>query len=126
MKRIAACGIALLSALVLAPGAASAEQRPARYILSITDEFAGRSMTTTLACNPVGGAHPRAEDACADIAEAGSIKAITSVGGICTMHYRPFTVTVRGHERFEQTFSNSCLMVQAKRSVFGFWNTAGA
>ncbi|WP_306367417.1 SSI family serine proteinase inhibitor [Nocardiopsis sp. CC223A] len=120
MKRLAACGLALLTALAITPGTASADRSSARYVLAITDEGTGQRSVTTLDCDPAGGAHPAAEAACAAIAEAGSIEAIPPDEGFCTMEYRPVTATAYGHERFEQTFGNHCVLRLAKGEVFAF------
>lgn len=120
MKRLAACGLALLTALSLTPGTASAERYSARYVLTVTDEISGERSVTTLDCDPVGGTHPAAEAACAAIGEAGSIEAIAPAEGVCTMEYRPVTAASHGHERFERTFGNPCVLRMAKGEVFAF------
>ncbi|MEU0490763.1 SSI family serine proteinase inhibitor [Nocardiopsis sp. NPDC006139] len=120
MKRLAACGLALFAALALTPGAASADRHSDRYVLTVTDEGTGQRSVTTLHCDPVGGAHPEAEAACAAIAGAGSIEAVAPAEGFCTMEYRPVTATARGHEEFEQTFGNPCVLRTAKGAVFAF------
>ncbi|CAL9460861.1 subtilase-type protease inhibitor [Nocardiopsis dassonvillei] len=120
MKRLAACGLALLTALSLTPGTASAERYSAPYVLSVTDESTGQRSVTTLDCDPVGGTHPEAEAACAAIAEAGSIEAIAPAEGVCTLEYRPVTATATGREDFERTFGNPCQLRMAKGDVFAF------
>ncbi|MFL1381269.1 MULTISPECIES: SSI family serine proteinase inhibitor [unclassified Nocardiopsis] len=124
MKRLAACGLALLTALALTPGTASAERHaPSRYVLSVTQgEVADteHAATTTLECSPTGGDHPRADEACRAIAEAGSIEAIAPGDGACLMLYDPVTVTVTGDEEFERTYGNSCQLALAKGPVFDF------
>jgi hypothetical protein len=120
VKRLAACGLALLTALALTPGAASAERYADRYVLTVTDEGTGQRSVTTLACGPAGGTHPAAEAACAVIAAAGSIEAVPPAEGFCTMEYRPVTATAYGHEHFEQTFGNPCILRMAKGEVFSF------
>ncbi|QRN81776.1 MAG: subtilisin inhibitor-like 2 domain protein [Nocardiopsis sp. BM-2018] len=76
---------------------------------------------TTLACDPAGGGHARAQEACDLIAEHGDIASVTSVGdGFCTMEYRPVTVRVSGAEEYEETFGNQCVMNSAKGAVFDF------
>lgn len=120
MKRIAACGLALLATLALTPGTASAERYSARYVLTVTDEGTGQRSVTTLDCDPVGGTHPEADAACAAIAAAGSIEAIAPAEGFCTMEYRPITATAHGREQFERTFGNPCVLRMAKGEVFAF------
>lgn len=120
VKRLAACGLALLTALALTPGTASAERYSARYVLAVTDDSTGERSVTTLNCAPAGGAHPGAREACDAIAEAGSIEAIAPAEGVCTMEYRPVTATAHGHEQFEATFGNPCVLRLAKGEVFAF------
>jgi len=51
----------------------------------------------TLTCDPVGGTHPRAAEACAQLAAAnGDIKAIPYVPRPCPPIWEPVTVTARG------------------------------
>ncbi|MGW5876307.1 SSI family serine proteinase inhibitor [Nocardiopsis terrae] len=74
-----------------------------------------------LTCDPPGGSHPRADEACGLIAEHGSIAGIQGVGdGVCTMVYRPVTARVTGAEEYEETFSNACVMRSAKGAVLDF------
>lgn len=85
------------------------------------DEAASWSRVTTLDCDPAGGSHPRAEEACDLIAEHGDIASVQSAGdGVCTMIYQPVTARVTGAEEYEQTFSNACVMNNTKGEIFDF------
>ncbi|GAA1104721.1 SSI family serine proteinase inhibitor [Nocardiopsis metallicus] len=76
---------------------------------------------TTLTCDPAGGGHAKAEEACDLIAEHGGIAGVTSAGdGFCTMEYRPVTVRVTGAEEYEETFGNQCVMNSTKGAIFDF------
>jgi hypothetical protein len=75
----------------------------------------------TLTCDPVGGNHSKAEEACELIAEYGDIAGVESArDGFCTMEYRPVTVRVTGAEEYEETFGNQCVMNSAKGAIFDF------
>lgn len=83
------------------------------------------SAVTTLACEPAGGAHPKATDACADLVRSNG--AFERPGGdlICPMMFAPVTVTAVGHWRgkavhFEATYGNECIMRSRTGAVFGF------
>lgn len=76
---------------------------------------------TTLACDPAGGGHSRAQEACDLIAEYGGIAAVAPASeAFCTMDYRPVTVRVTGAEEYEETFGNTCVMHSAKGAIFDF------
>ena len=98
------------------------------YTLQITSAVEQRGDTAmswarwaTLDCDPVGGHHPRAQEACDLIAEHGDIASVeVAADGVCTMIYRPVTVRVSGIEEYEETFSNECVMHNAKGAVFDF------
>lgn len=121
------------AAVAFAP-AALAEQ-PTRgsvwaYDLTVTDAHSAER-SVTLHCSPAGsgGSHPSAADACAAIAEAGSVGAVAGRGGACTMEYRPVTATADGRklsgsgpdtDRFTEEYSNPCTLQAAKGPVFDF------
>ncbi|MFF5206502.1 SSI family serine proteinase inhibitor [Streptosporangium sp. NPDC000396] len=80
-----------------------------------------------LTCDPAYGTHPRATEACAELALAqGDPALIRPLSGVaCTQQYDPVTATATGlwngrAIRFERTFGNACLMSNATGSVFAF------
>ncbi|MEU5694165.1 SSI family serine proteinase inhibitor [Actinosynnema sp. NPDC020468] len=79
-----------------------------------------------LDCSPPGGSHPRAEEACAELALAnGSFDQLGTEGVACTMELNPVTVRAIGHwrgetRRFLKTYSNSCVLEAATGTVFKF------
>jgi hypothetical protein len=80
----------------------------------------------TLRCEPAGGDHPAAADACAELTRVdGDFISLRGQDGICTKEYRPVTVTVTGiwrgrHTSYRSTFANRCMLIQVKGSVFEF------
>lgn len=134
MKRIATaltCAAALALSLG-APAHAEPEPEPVHagttdYLLEVfphSDNRDGKlhqGRWAALDCDPAGGSHPRAEEACDLIAEHGDIASVRSDwGGVCTMEYRPVTVRVTGAEEYEETFGNECSMKNTKGAVFDF------
>jgi hypothetical protein len=88
----------------------------------------GPEHTVTLQCDPTGGTHPKAAEACADVAKAGGQLAQMPAGAnprACFMIYAPVTVTARGEwqgqaVRFTEKFPNTCVMRDKTGSVFDF------
>jgi Subtilisin inhibitor-like len=84
--------------------------------------------TVTLQCDPAGGTHPKAAEACADVAKAGGDLAQMPANTnprACFMIYAPVTVTAKGKwqgqpVRFTEKFPNSCVMRDKTGSVFDF------
>lgn len=89
------------------------------HTLSIRSQ-SGKAAQVTLECRPTGGDHPRAEDACTSIDEAGSVSGVTGTGGMCPMIYDPVVAVAEGAEKYEQEFANSCVLVSEKGAVFDF------
>ncbi len=132
MKRIATA-LTCAAALALCLGApAHADSGAVRagtadYLLQVVshsgapDGKVSQVRWAVLDCDPVGGSHPRAEEACDLIAEHGDVAGV-SVGwnSACTMDYRPVTVRVTGAEQYEETFGNECAMKNTKGAVFDF------
>jgi Subtilisin inhibitor-like len=84
--------------------------------------------TVTLQCDPAGGTHPKATEACADVTKAGGNLAQMPANAnprACFMIYAPVTVTAQGEwqgqaVRFTEKFPNSCVMRDKTGSVFDF------
>jgi hypothetical protein len=81
-----------------------------------------------LQCDPTGGTHPKAAEACADVAKAGGDLAQMPAGAnpqACFMIYAPVTVTAQGKwqgqpVRFTKKYPNTCVMHDKTGSVFDF------
>jgi Subtilisin inhibitor-like len=84
--------------------------------------------TATLQCDPPGGTHPRAAEACADVSRAGGDLAQMPTSKnprACFMIYAPVTVTAQGSwhgqpVRFNKKYPNTCVMRDKTGSVFDF------
>jgi hypothetical protein len=87
---------------------------------------AGRSVT--LRCDPPGGTHPKAAEACADVAKSrGDLKTLPANQNprACFMIYAPVTVSAQGDWRgqpvkFTTQFPNTCVMHDKTGSIFDF------
>ncbi|WP_406317889.1 subtilase-type protease inhibitor [Streptosporangium sp. NBC_01639] len=80
-----------------------------------------------LRCSPPGGTHPRRREACAVLVPAHGNPAMVSYpsGVFCSRVYDPVRATATGvwngrYVRFEQTYSNPCMMRRATGPVFWF------
>lgn len=108
-------------ALVLALVAPAHGETPAeRHVLSVRSESEGWVRQVVLECAPVGGTHPRAEEACEAIAEAGSIEDVTGSQNPCPMIYAPVVATAHGGGVYQQEFPNHCMLLTQKGAVFDF------
>jgi hypothetical protein len=81
-----------------------------------------------LRCDPPGGTHPKAADACADVAKSqGDLKQLPASTNprACFMIYAPVTVSAQGNWRgqpvqFTAQFPNTCVMRDKTGSIFDF------
>ncbi|WP_017613793.1 SSI family serine proteinase inhibitor [Nocardiopsis salina] len=115
--------LACAAAAVLAVGLtspASAARTDADYVLSVEFENSGEYRQVSLDCDPEGGTHPKAQEACDLIEEHGSIEAVPAENDQCTMEYNPVKASSIGWEEYSETFSNPCLLGLAKGEVFDF------
>ncbi|MEV5575572.1 SSI family serine proteinase inhibitor [Spirillospora sp. NPDC052269] len=82
--------------------------------------------TVVLRCDPPGGNHPAAEQACADLAAShGAIDHDPARNQICPMIYRPVIAQATGHwreraVRFRKQYGNDCVMRSRTGRVFAF------
>lgn len=116
---VVACAAAATCVVGLA-APASAARTDADHVLTLEFENSGEQRQVSLDCNPVGGTHPNAEEACDLIAEAGTIEEIPVEEGFCTMEHNPVTVSSMGAEEYSETFGNPCQLGLAKGAVFEF------
>jgi hypothetical protein len=101
--------------------------RASRLVLH-TSAGTSPERTVTLQCDPPGGTHPKAPEACADVTKAGGDLAQMPANKnprACFMIYAPVTVTAKGDwqgqpVRFTEKFPNSCVMRDKTGSVFDF------
>jgi len=133
---LAAVALAVGAAVTVAsgPAASAATTGPVTLLsapktyLKLTAALGERARpaqrTATLVCDPAGGTHQRAGEACAALAAVdGDFGALHVDGGACTMQYDPVTVTATGlwkgkPVRWRHTFGNSCVLHTETGPVF--------
>ena len=132
---LAAVALAVGAAVTVASGAAHAATTgpalllaPAQSYLKLTvspgEHARPAQRRATLICEPAGGTHQRAREACAALAAvAGDFAALHVDVGACTMEYDPVTVTATGlwrgtPVRYRHTFSNTCVLHTETGPVF--------
>ncbi len=84
--------------------------------------------TVTLRCDPPGGDHPKAEQACQDVAKSGGdLQQMPANANprACFMIYAPVTVSAQGDYRgqpvkFQKKYPNTCVMRDKTGSIFDF------
>ncbi|ACY96456.1 MULTISPECIES: subtilase-type protease inhibitor [Thermomonospora] len=126
------------AALAVLPPAGSAPEadpaqhgRPAaagtalRLTVSHPEAAAATPRSVTLSCDPPGGSHPRAAQACADLDRSGGRIVREREEAICTTEYRPVTARATGMWRgrpvtFVRTFPNPCVMAARTGAIFRF------
>ncbi|WP_189227348.1 SSI family serine proteinase inhibitor [Saccharothrix coeruleofusca] len=93
------------------------------FVLSVqTDSI----RTARLHCEPTGGDHANAAEACGALSEVdGRIEDLATETAVCTFQYAPVRVTAtgtwRGRERtFTSEYANSCLLRASTGPVFAF------
>ena len=85
----------------------------------------GISRSVVLRCDPAGGAHPKALEACAQLARNGG-RFTRPAGHIaCTLQYAPVQVTASGRWRgrlvwFTKSYGNSCELRAHTGALFDF------
>ena len=95
-------------------------------VLSVRPEM-GTLSTTQLQCEPAGGLHRNAKEACDGLApvEGDFTKMEPSPDAACTMELNPTKATLKGKWRgkkvvYEEVFSNPCVMRVHTGKVFDF------
>ncbi|MGW3470524.1 SSI family serine proteinase inhibitor [Saccharopolyspora sp. NPDC000995] len=132
-KRLIARTCLAAAALVgtaLAPALASAEPASSAHgsmmNLSIRGEAREDIRTTFLTCEPTGGSHPYANDACQALKDVnGDFTKLTTKQSACPLNYKPVTLSAKGRWQgkpvtFEKTFPNDCVAGAATGKVFSF------
>lgn len=107
----------LITALVSPNAAASVARSELKLTVAQGEHPFPASKIRTLTCDPVGGTHPFAGQACRDLDRAGGdFTRLPGNPGIpgCTREYDPVTVTARGHwngrpVKFRWTYGNDCM-----------------
>jgi hypothetical protein len=87
---------------------------------------AGYADVVRLTCNPTGGAHPEAGQACATLRAAGADPAkIKPARVMCMMVYAPVTAQISGvwrgaRVKWSHKYGNTCEMTRATGVLFEF------
>jgi hypothetical protein len=113
--------------LVLTTGPGVAPRPPARTGLVVTYlADAGYAAAVTLSCDPAGGAHPKAAEACAVLATvSGRPGRLEPAATMCTMEYAPITAQINGVWRgrkikWSHTYPNHCDMTRSTGALTAF------
>ncbi|WP_329789192.1 SSI family serine proteinase inhibitor [Lentzea sp. DG1S-22] len=86
----------------------------------------GTISTTRLNCEPAGGPHRHARQACDQLVPVeGDFRKLREAGAMCTMELNPTKATLRGKWRtkridFQQVYSNPCVLRANTGKVFDF------
>ncbi|MEV0051706.1 SSI family serine proteinase inhibitor [Saccharopolyspora shandongensis] len=121
---------ATLAGTALAPALAHAQPASAAHgtvmNLSIRGEGRDDVRNAFLTCEPAGGSHPYAQDACQALRDVnGDFNLLSTGNSTCPLVYRPVTLTAQGRWQgkpvtFEKTYSNECVAGVATGKVFSF------
>ncbi|SES42041.1 SSI family serine proteinase inhibitor [Lentzea albida] len=93
--------------------------------LSVQPEM-GTLSTTQLTCEPTGGLHRNAQQACDQLTPVeGDFRRLDAAEVMCTMELNPTKATLRGKWRnkkidFQQVYSNPCVLRAHTGKVFDF------
>ncbi|HZG04534.1 MAG TPA: SSI family serine proteinase inhibitor [Streptomyces sp.] len=125
---VAAAGAAALllpAAPAIATAAGPAPEPRTELVLAVTPGRHSPGTKATLECEPAGGSHPTAQDACDKlIAVDGDFGALKPAPGLgCTDEYDPVTAVAQGTWRgeevsFTKEFTNLCRAVVGTDLVF--------
>jgi hypothetical protein len=95
--------------------------------LSLSVRAATAPKIVTLTCDPAGGTHPHAADACTELGKAGGDfdKLPPTPNQMCPHIVQPVTASAEGTYRgkpvgWSQTFNNTCEMNRATAPLFQF------
>ncbi|MGV9916471.1 SSI family serine proteinase inhibitor [Streptomyces cellulosae] len=126
-------GLTAAALLLLAGATPSAHADTGNWLmLSVShgeNTTAGTEGGTLLRCDPPGGGHPHAEEACAQLSQAdGRITALPAEDALCPMVYAPVTAHAEGMWRdrpvtWTETFPNTCTLRAHTGALFALDGT---
>ncbi|CAL9583888.1 subtilase-type protease inhibitor [Streptomyces sp. enrichment culture] len=126
-------GLSAAALLLLAGATPSAHADTGNWLmLSVSHgetQVAGTEGGTLLRCDPPGGGHPHAEEACAQLSAAdGRIAALPAEDVLCPMIYAPVTAHAEGMWRdrpvtWTETFPNACTLRARTGALFALDGT---
>jgi Subtilisin inhibitor-like len=110
------------------PAGARLGEPAASQLVLHTAAGASPARTVTLRCDPVGGTHPKAAQACAEIAKSnGDLQQLPAGTNprACFMIYAPVTASAQGawhgqNVRYSSQFPNTCVMRDKTGALFDF------
>ena len=130
LVRSVAAAAATLAALAAGAQPASADTGrpvgPTVLTLSVAATRDPAPRSVTLRCDPAGGGHPHARQACDALAVAGGgFGRLPGTRQMCPMIYAPVTATAQGvwrgiPVRWSQRFANACLLGERTGALFRF------
>jgi hypothetical protein len=103
-----------------------AERVPSSTIVLTTSTGDAGVRSVDLHCEPSGGSHPNAQQACDELLRSdGDVQAVQDSDALCTFEYRPVHVTAVGswhgqRRNFDHVYANACVMRVDTGSVFQF------
>ncbi|MEV2275813.1 SSI family serine proteinase inhibitor [Nocardiopsis sp. NPDC049922] len=112
--------VSVFALSMAAPAQAAEDERREFYRLSIEKKHSGKKQHKFLFCDPPGGNHPHAEEACDLIYAFGSIKKIDLADSACPLIWDPVVARSEGSEHFKKIFPNKCVLLDVKGEVFDF------
>lgn len=119
-------GGAVLPATAVADQVADSPVPNSTAQLTMQEENQQEADVTTLTCEPSGGTHPQADDACGALIDAdGDFTRLPVQSRACTLQYAPVTVHASGTWRgepvdFQHTYANRCAAASETGGVFSF------
>jgi hypothetical protein len=130
MLRLLATFIVAMTPVVLYAHAAQADAAgptPSNLVLKATTGPAAPH-SVTLQCDPTGGSHPKAAQACSDLTRSHggfSVATRDQSPRACFMIYSPITVSAEGTWQgqgvhFQSKFPNTCALHSKTGSIFDF------
>lgn len=124
---LAAAAAAVLATAGPAAAAAPAMAPPKTKLTLLYMADAGYAAAVVLRCSPAGGAHPKAQKACATLKRVGGnpgrLKAPPDV--MCTMESAPITAEITGRWKgkkvdWSRKFGNKCDLTRTTGVLFQF------
>jgi Subtilisin inhibitor-like len=113
--------------LALLPALPAQAAAPTDLRLSVTRPAGNTSgsNTVTLRCEPSGGQHPRAAEACAELSRHDGAFDRPAGDTACTLEYTPVVAHATGLWRgrpvsFRREYSNSCVLRSHTGTIFQF------
>jgi hypothetical protein len=119
--------VAAVEVAAATPGQAAVRAgRPTMLTLTVAKGETAKpaQRLASLTCQPAGGSHRQARDACTELAKVGgNFDRLQLAGGVCTMQWDPVTVTASGRWKgrkvtYTHTFGNACTLSTTTGAVF--------